>query len=412
MSTASPFITDTGAVKAAEGILTQKPRIESIDIMRGLVMVIMALDHARDFYHADAALFDPTDLSKTTPFLFFTRFITHFCAPTFVLLAGTSVRIRQQRRSKREMSSFLLTRGLWLILLEITLIRFGLFFQWYYDVTLFQVIWAIGICMVLLAAIIQLPFKIILALGIVITGGHNVLDAINLKPGDPFAVLWMFTHQAGLMPLATGHAALVPYPFLPWLGIMLLGYCLGEWYTSKFNSSQRRRLLRRTGLFALLLFLVLRSFNLYGDPAPWSEQKDLLYTLLSFINVTKYPVSLLYTLLTLGPVLILLAWLESVKKPLLVPFLVVGRVPLFYYIPHFYLLHAGALALYVIRTGSGFSSVDFHFSAGLGGIPPGSGYPLIAAYIAWLAVVIILYPLCKKYNAYKSTHKDWWLSYL
>lgn len=410
-STSTPTMRSR-AVTAADGILTQKPRIESIDIMRGLVMVTMALDHARDFYHADAALFDPTDLTKTTPFLFFTRFITHFCAPTFVLLAGSSVRIRQQRRSKAEMSSFLLTRGLWLILLEMTLIRFGLFFQWYYDVTLFQVIWAIGICMVLLAGLIRLPFNAILILGIVITAGHNILDAVTLKPGDPFAVLWMFTHQAGLMPLTNGHAALVPYPFLPWLGIMLLGYCMGEWYTSGFDASRRRKLLRRTGLSALLLFIVLRSFNLYGDPVAWSAQKDLIYTMLSFINVTKYPVSLLYTLLMLGPVLILLAWLEKPKPRWLNPFLVVGRVPLFYYVPHFYLLHAGALALYLMRSGRGFSELDFHFNAGLGGIPPGAGYPLIAAYIAWVAVVIILYPLCKAYNAYKSAHKDWWLSYI
>ena len=412
MSTASSLIADNGTLTTADGILTQKPRIDSIDIMRGLVMVIMALDHARDFYHADAGLFDPTDLTKTTPVLFLTRFITHFCAPTFVLLAGTSVRIRQQRRSKGELSTFLLTRGLWLILLEVTFIRFGLFFQWYYDVTLFQVIWAIGICMVILAAVIRLPFNVILVLAIVITAGHNTLDAVNLKPGDPFAVLWLFVHQAGFMQLSSDHAAFVPYPFLPWLGIMLLGYCIGEWYTSRFSASQRRKLLIRTGAGALLLFLVLRSFNLYGDPAPWLEQKNVIYTVLSFINVTKYPVSLLYTLLTLGPVLILLAILEKSKTRLLSPFLVVGRVPLFYYIPHFYLLHAGALALFLMRSGNGLSGLDFHFSAGFGGIPAGSGYPLIVAYIAWLAVVIILYPLCKRYNSYKSTHKHWWLSYL
>jgi uncharacterized membrane protein len=375
-------------------------------------MIVMALDHARDFYHADAGLFDPTDLSKTTPLLFLTRFITHFCAPTFVLLAGTSARIRQEKRSKKDMSLFLLTRGLWLVFLEITVVRFGLFFQWHYDVTIFQVIWAIGICMVLLAGIIHLSFRAVLFLGILITAGHNMLHAITLQAGESFAVPWLFIHQAGFMEVAAGHSAFVPYPFLPWLGIMLLGYCLGEWYTPSFDAAVRKKLLKRTGFYALLLFLVLRSFNLYGDPAPWSEQKNFVYTVLSFINVTKYPVSLLYTLLTLGPVLIVLAWLEDVRTPAVKPFLVIGRVPLFYYLPHFYILHAGALALYMMRTGKEFSELDFHFSAGFGGIPAGSGYPLIAAYIAWLSVIVILYPLCKRYNRYKSTHQDWWLSYL
>ena len=411
MTTATPMM-KARPTGAAAGVLIQKQRIASIDIMRGLVMIVMALDHARDFYHADAALFDPTDLTKTTPILFLTRFITHFCAPTFVLLAGTSIRIREERRSKNDMSLFLFTRGLWLVLLEITVVRFGIFFQWYYDVTLFQVIWAIGICMVLLAAIIRLPFRAVLLLGIAITAGHNLLGALTLKPGEPFAVAWLFIHQAGLMEVTPGHSALVPYPFLPWLGIMLLGYCLGQWYTQAFNANVRRKWLKRTGLCALLLFVVLRSFNLYGDPAPWSEQKNVIYTILSFINVTKYPVSLLYTLLTLGPVLMILSWLENVRSQRLNPFLVVGRVPLFYYIPHFYLLHLGALILYMTRAGKGFTQVDFHFSAGFGGIPVGSGYPLIGAYIAWISVVLILYPLCKRYNAYKSTHKDWWLSYL
>ncbi len=392
--------------------LLQKRRIESIDVMRGLVMIIMALDHARDFFHADAFVFDPTDLARTTPILFFTRFITHFCAPTFVLLAGTSVRIRQQHKSKKELSYFLLTRGLWLILLEVTVIRFSFFFQLYYDITVFQVIWAIGACMVVLAALIRLPFNVILVLGIVITAGHNVLHTINLQAGEPFAIPWTFIHQFNSIELFPGHAAFVPYPFLPWLGIMLLGYCMGEWYTKAFDPAMRKKLLMQTGLFAVLAFVILRAFNLYGDPAPWSQQKDLTYTILSFFNTTKYPVSLLYTLMTLGPVLMLLSAFEKIQLPALQPFAIVGRVPLFYYVPHFYLLHAGALALYMIRSGKSLSEIDFHFNAGFGGLPPGYGFPLIGTYIAWITVVILLYPLCKKYNRYKSTHKDWWLSYL
>ena len=393
-------------------VLTEKPRISSIDMARGLVMVIMALDHARDFFHADAFVFDPTNLEKTTPVLFFTRFITHFCAPTFVLLAGVSVRISEERKTKQALSRFLLTRGLWLVLLEITVMRFSFFFNFYYDVTIFQVIWAIGISMVLLSAIIHLHFNSILILGFFITLFHDMLHAIKLQEGDPFLIPWTFIHQFNFIQLHDGVAAFVPYPFLPWFGIMLLGYCLGEWYRKDFDSALRRKYLVRTGIIALISFFFLRYFNLYGDPAPWSTQKNFIYTVMSFINVTKYPVSLLYTLLTVGPVLILLSWMEKMRTPVLKPFIVIGRVPLFYYILHFFLLHGAALALYMIRTGKGLSEIDFHFNAGFGGLPPGYGYSLLGAYIAWICVVTFLYPFCKWYNQYKSTHKQAWLSYL
>lgn len=393
-------------------VLTEKPRIASVDLMRGIVMVIMALDHARDYFHRDAFVYDPTDLNQTTPVLFLTRFITHFCAPTFVLLAGTAARISQQRKTKKELSRFLFTRGLWLVLLEITIVRFGMVFQLYYDVTIFQVIWAIGFSMVLLAFTIRLPFNAILAMALLITFGHDILHAVNISATDPLGILWAFTHQTNFVALAPGVSALIPYPFLPWFGILLLGYCMGEWFTKGFDPGMRRRLLLRTGISAILLFLALRYFNLYGDPSPWSLQKSGVYTLLSFINVTKYPVSLLYSLITLGPVLIGLALLEKVRVTSANPFVVFGRVPLFYYVLHFYFLHLGALILFMISTGKGFGEIDFHFTAGFGGLPAGYGYPLIGGYIAWLTVVLILYPLCYAYNRYKSNHKQWWLSYI
>lgn len=396
--------------KPVNPVVSDKIRIASLDVMRGIVMVIMALDHARDFYHSDAFVYDPLDLEKTTPILFFTRFITHFCAPTFVLLAGTSIRISEQFKTKKELSRFLLTRGLWLVFLEVTVVRFSILFNLYYDVVVFQVIWAIGFCMVVMAAIVRLPFTAILGLGLIITFGHDVLHKVSIS--DPFLVLWTFIHQSNFIELTPGVSAFVPYPFLPWLGILLLGYCLGEWYVNGFDASLRQKLLVRTGLAAIILFLILRTFNIYGDPAPWSEQKDAVYSLMSFLKVTKYPVSLQYTLITLGPVLILLSLLE--RRPVgasLKPFRVIGRVPLFYYILHFYFLHIGALALLLLR-GKDLSDIDFHFDAGFGGITPADGYPLIGAYIAWATVVLILYPICVWYNRYKSTHHQWWLSYL
>jgi len=405
-------LTSTEVLPEKPEVLVEKPRIASIDIMRGIVMVIMALDHARDFYHADAFVFDPTDLTKTTPILFLTRFITHFCAPTFVLLAGTSVYISQQRKTKKELSYFLLTRGLWLVLLELTVIRFSMLFQLYYDVSIFQVIWAIGFSMILLAAVIHIPFKGILILGAIITFGHNLLHAISLQSGDPFFILWTFIHQANFIELIPGRSAFVPYPFLPWFGIMLLGYCMGQWYRKDFDATLRQKFLLRTGVSALALFVFLRYFNLYGDPAVWSAQKNPVFTFLSFINVTKYPVSLHYTLLTLGPILMLLSWFEKIQSAGLRPFVAIGRVPLFFYILHFYLLHLSALTLYMIRSGKSLSEIDFHFTAGFGGLPRGEGYSLIGAYLAWILVVLILFPVCKWYNHYKSTHKQWWLSYL
>ncbi|MBT1702387.1 DUF1624 domain-containing protein [Chryseosolibacter indicus] len=404
--------TSTLSSPAVSDALTEKPRISSIDLMRGIVMVIMALDHTRDFFHKDALMIDATNLEQTNPLLFFTRIITHYCAPTFVFLSGAAIKLSEQRKSKKDLSIFLLSRGLWLILLEITVIRFSFFFQLYYDVTIFQVIWAIGFCMILLSAVVHLPFRLILALGIVILLGHDALHLIRLQPQDPFYTLWTFTHQVGVAEFAPGKSAFVPYPFLAWFGIMLLGYAFGRWYTSSFTSERRRKLLLVTGSGAVFAFVVLRFINLYGDPAPWSEQKNVLFTFMSFINVTKYPPSLLYTLMTLGPVLILLAFMERWQSPTLKPFIVFGRVPLFYYVLHFYIIHATAIVLYMILQDKSLGEIDLHFDKGFGGITPGAGVSLGVVYVIWISIVVLLYPLCNWYNTYKSKHKNWWLSYL
>lgn len=399
-------------VISSQDVFTERPRISSIDLMRGLVMVIMALDHVRDFFHADALVFDPTDLQKTSPILFFTRFITHYCAPTFVLLSGVSIRISEGRKSKKEMSIFLLTRGLWLILLEVTLVRFSFFFQWYYDVTFFQVIWAIGMSMVVLSALIHLPFKLIVGIGLVIVFGHDILHPVRLTPGSPLYVPWTLTHQVGGIEFMPGKLIRVAYPFLPWLGIMLLGYGIGTWYGKGFDPAVRKKFLLRTGLVAIALFVILRGLNLYGDPRPWTEQRDMMFSLLSFLNVTKYPPSLLYTLVTLGPVFILLSRMENTQGGWVKPLVIFGRVPLFYYILHFFVLHAAALILFMMKSGKSFSDIDFHMSASFGGLTTGAGYSLAGTYLAWAIIVCLIYPICKVYNQYKSTHTHWWLSYL
>jgi len=413
-------------------LLVEKPRISSIDLMRGVVMVIMALDHTRGFFHIAAFAFNPTDPAQTTPAIFFTRWITHFCAPTFVFLSGTSIRLSLQRRSKKELSRFLFTRGLWLIVLEFTVVRFGLFFNLYFDATIVQVIYTIGTSMLLMAALVHLKDNIILIAGIVITAGHNLLDPVQLDPGHPLFALWRFVYQAGPLQIAPGKFFLVEYPVLPWLGIMLLGYSLGQWYIRGFDPARRRRVLLLVGVGATVSFLLLRGINIYGDPAPWQFQKDGMRTFLSFLNCTKYPVSLLYTLMTLGPVLIFLSWMEKLPIHRLRPVEVFGRVPMFYYIIHFYLIHCLAIAVYLLLQHKTFADLNFHFfsasgtgkegasqfgpippvSGYFGGVPYTAGYALRWVYVVWLAIILVMYPLCRKYNDYKSTHTHWWLSYL
>ncbi len=330
-------------------------------------MVIMALDHTRDFFHYDSLQMDPTDLTKTYPALFFTRIITHFCAPTFVMLAGTSIYISAQRKSKRELSFFLLTRGIWLIVIELVVIRFGFMFNFYYDLVIFQVIWAIGASMIVMAALIHLNQTVLIILAVVLLLGHNLLDPIQLTQKDSGFWPWMFFYQSGFAPLGNGNAILVPYPVLPWLSIMLSGYVLGMLYKSTVAPADRQRHLLIAGAAAILLFIVLRCINFYGDPAPWSVQKNGMFTFMSFLNTTKYPASLLYTLMTLGPILILLAVVEKMQTNILQPFVIYGRVPMFYYILHFYFIHIFALAAYLYTTGKSWSELDFHFGKSFGG---------------------------------------------
>jgi uncharacterized membrane protein len=388
--------------------LTEKPRISSIDIMRGIVMVIMALDHVRDFFHADATTFDPTDMTKTYPLLFYTRWITHFCAPTFVFLSGVSARISLQRKTKKELSWYLLTRGAWLIIVEQTIFRFGFSFSLQYDLLIYLVLYAIGGSMIILAGLVYLSPRYILIIGLILIFGHNAFDGLRLAPGDAGYGVWAFIMQSGFVPPAT----VVPYALIPWCGILLAGFGTGTLYTEDFDPAQRRKILFNSGIASIILFILIRATNAYGDIAPWAVQKNAIFTIMSFMNATKYPVSLLYTLVTLGPVLMVLSGLETTNSKILERVSVFGRVPLFYYLGHFTLIHTGALILYLAISGTAFSEVNFSLMQTTGGIPRGFGYSLGWVYVAWLGTVLIMYPLCVWYNRYKSSHKSWWLSYL
>jgi uncharacterized membrane protein len=390
---------------------TQK-RINSIDLLRGIVMIIMALDHSRDLFHKEAFTGDPLDLATTTPILYFTRWITHFCAPTFVFLSGVSAWLQSQRKTKKELSRFLITRGLWLVVMEVTIMSLGISGDIYYGIFILQTIWSIGISMLILGLVIWLPFRVILAMGLLIVFGHNAIDFAERNRSGDFPIWWSFLHRPAVVPLWGNHLLGIFYPFLPWTGLMILGYCCGKIFTG-IEPVRRKKILFWMGTGLLLFFIALRATNSYGDPGQWSRQKDWLFTFFSFMNVQKYPPSLLYTSATIGVGLIFLGLVKNTTGRLAKIIIVYGRVPFFYYILHFYFLHIISAILYLSREHSlsegmkGVEGLPFKF------VVPGEGYSLWTVYGIWLAVVIALYPLCKWYDRYKTNHKEkWWLSYL
>lgn len=372
-------------------------RIESLDLLRGAVMVLMALDHVRDFF--SSVRYDPLDLAQTSTALFMTRWITHFCAPVFIFLAGTSAYRVAQRSTPAELSRFLWTRGAWLIVLEVTVVSFAWTFTppWTAIVYL-QVIWAIGWCMVVLAALVRLPVRAVTGIGLLMILGHNAFDGVAPESFGAFAPLWNVLHVSG--PLA---GYFVAYPLVPWIGVMAAGYGFGALYD--LDPERRRRMLVRLGLALIALFLALRLPNLYGDPHPWEAQASPLFTVLAILNVHKYPPSLLYVCITLGPALLVLAAAEGWRGRLAGAITTIGRVPLFFYVAHLYLAHFAA----------GVMAVGMRLAAALLTDDPKDaswGFGLAGVYVAWLAVVVALYPACRWFAGIKARRREWWLSYL
>ena len=396
-------------------------RIDSIDILRGVIMVIMALDHVRDFFHkvvvegGDELATGPTDLHTTTPALFFTRWITHFCAPIFVFLAGSSAFLMGLKKTKKELSSFLIKRGIWLVIVEIVIITLGWTFNPLYNVVILQVIWAIGISLIILGLLVYLPFKAIFIIGFIIVFGHNLLDYESINKGlkgSLFSDLLYFS-QFSVYNMDKDHIFFIVYAFLPWTGVMLLGYCFGKLFQPTVDPAWRRKILWQMGAGLLLLFILLRFINQYGDPIPWSSQpRGSVFTFLSFININKYPPSLDFLCVTIGGGMLLLSLLEGVRNKATDFFRIYGRVPMFYYILHFYLIHLLVVIFFFVQGYSTSQIVTpnnpFLFR------PSDFGFNLWGVYAIWLFVVLALYPLCKKYDGYKTKNagKKWWLSYL
>jgi uncharacterized membrane protein len=375
-------------------------------------MIIMALDHVRDYFHADAFVYDPLDLDKTSVVLFFTRWITHFCAPIFVLLAGTSAFISGQRKTKKELASFLVKRGIWLIILEETVVNFSWFFNIHFNFFIFGVIWVLGLCMIFLAGLIFLPRIIILGTGLLMVFAHNLLDDVHFPGNDTLGFLWGMLHDRKVFPLGPVHIA-EAYHIIPWVGVMALGYCLGSVFANGFDAAKRKKILLWLGSASLVLFIILRGINIYGDLYPWTQQLTPLYSFLSFINISKYPPSLDYLLVTEGFALLFLAITENISNRLTKFISVYGRVPMFYYLVHIFLIHLGAMGAAVLN---GYHWTDMTgFTSWIDYMPnlKGYGFPLGIVYGIWVTIVLILYPFCKMYDGYKSRHKEkWWLSYL
>lgn len=395
--------------------VTASSRLSSIDAIRGTVMIIMALDHVRDFFHASAISFSPTDLTKTTQILFFTRWITHFCLPVFMFAAGVGAFLYGQRgRTRGQLSRFLLTRGLWFIVLELTVMRLAYDFSFSLSFpVLLLILWIFGVCMIVMSALVHLPVRWLTALSLVVIVLHDCLDGIDSSKFGSGAWVWNLLHQPGAFRFA-GEMFVVAYPLVPWVAVMAVGYCFGHVFL--LEPAVRRTLMLRIGLVASIGFFVVRAINLYGDPVPWAHQKSAIFTVLSFLNCTKYPASLDFLLMTLGPAILLLAYFDGRRFGDSNPIIVFGRVPMFYFVLHFYLIHMLFVAAAWLRYGTSAARFTFELIPSMGGprdlFPANFGYSLWVVYGVWILTVALLYPLCRWFANVKASRQDWWLSYL
>ncbi len=397
-----------GSYRKLEIRLTMK-RNESIDFMRGLVMIIMVLDHVRDFFHVTSLSQSPTNLQITTPLLFFTRWATYLCAPTFVFLSGTSAYL--SIKAKKDVigaQSFLISRGLWLILLEFTLVNFGMCFDVRFNVLIFEVIAAIGFGFIVLGLLCKLPQRVIGIIGLTILIFHGLVPSAAGIELPFYKKILASLFSPGVFSLGNGRVFFMGYPPVPWLGIMLTGFGAGGFF--QLTEEKQKPVFLKAGLIAIALFVFLRAFNIYGNPSPWAVQKSPLLTFLSFINVTKYPPSLLFCLLFLGSMFLILSLVQGICNKWTAMVSVYGKVPLFYFLVHWYIIHP---LLFIVLFLQGFKNSDLVFGFNFGRPKTGSGVELWAVYLIWISVVILMYPLCKWYGRYKANHREKkWLRYI
>jgi uncharacterized membrane protein len=391
--------------------VASKSRVQSVDALRGLVMIIMALDHVRDFFHTGAMTFQPDDLTRTTAALFFTRWVTHFCAPVFMFTAGVGAFFWLGRgRTKRQLTEFLWKRGLWLVLLELTAVRFAMTFSLTSGLVMITVLWALGWSMVILGLVVYLPVHVLAVLSISVIVLHNLADPVTASQFGSAAWVWNLIHQPGIIRIGET-AVFIAYPLVPWVAVMAAGFCFGQ--IAAFDPPQRRRYMTRIGLGLTIVFFIIRGINVYGDPQPWSSRIPGM-TMLSFLRCSKYPPSLDFLLMTLGPAILLLSWLERFKLTPTNPLIVFGRVPLFYFLVHLFVIHTLAIPLALVLYGkAAFLLNPLPSMGGAANLyPPDYGYDLLVVFALWIIVVALLYPLCLWFARLKERRSDWWLSYL
>ncbi|WP_242092251.1 DUF1624 domain-containing protein [Aestuariivivens sediminicola] len=382
-------------------------RIESLDILKGMVIIFMALDHTRDYFHTDSFLFDPADPEKSNLLLFFTRWITHFCAPAFSFLAGISAFLVGRRKTPAQLSSFLLKRGLWLIFIEFTIVYFGWSFNISFSSFGLLVIWSLGISMIVLAAIVHLSMKRILILSLVIIFGHHLLDNLHYNEN----LFWSILHERSYFTLFDSIKLRVVYPIIPWIGVMSLGYYFGKFYDRTIKPEYRQQRFTIIGLACIAGFFILRGLNLYGNSDPWMAFDNGIQTLISFMDPDKYPPSLTYLLMTLGPSILFLGTSENLKGRLVNFCTTFGKVPFFFYIVHIYAIHLLAILLAEF-TDFGYESMILSGFVSTNSQLIGFGVNLGWVYLIWLSILLMLYPICLKFGNYKMSHKHhWWLSY-
>jgi uncharacterized membrane protein len=387
--------------------LQSRPRVDAVDLLRGAVMVLMVLDHTRDFF-GDTS-FDPTDLTKASPALFLTRWVTHFCAPVFAFLAGTGVYLAGVRgRSRAGLATYLATRGLWLIFLELTIVKFGVLFNPAPKTIFLLVLWSIGGSFVLMSALVFVPSRVVGMLGVLVIAAHNLigLDMFSSGALQPLATLLL---RPGLLSLPGGVSVMIGYPLLPWFGVVAAGYGFGE--VIRLEPKRRRAVMFATGPAMIVAFVALRSWGVYGEPRGWTSQETPLLTALSFLNCTKYPPSLLFVLMTLGPAIVAMALCDRVgcRGAIGRTLVTLGRVPLFYFVAQWYVIHALAVVAALAR---GFP-IDWLFAATFPSEQP-SGWPLNlwCVYAVWALVLCLLYIPCRWFAGVKQRRHDGWLSYL
>jgi len=385
-----------------------KARIESIDLLKGLAMIIMALDHVRDYFHISVHFFDPTDPTHSSLPLYFTRWITHFCAPAFSFLAGLSAFMIGKRKTTNELSGFLVKRGIWLVFIELTIVAFGWNFDLHFRYVSLQVIWSLGISMIFLGGLIHFSKTFILIFSLALIFGHNLLDSTHFDNN----ILWNILHERNYFHFAVGPNFFSAYALIPWVAVMSLGYYFGQLYDSSFDANKRKKILSGVGISAIAIFFLLKGINQYGDPVSWTRFGEIAKTLMSFSNITKYPPSLQFLLITLGVTILFLAISEKWRGRTVDFFCVFGRVPFFYYVLHIYLIHFIALVVVEV-TGYGWQAMILTNFVTRVDTLKGYGLNLWMVYLIWIGIILLLYPLCKKFDNYKQAHKEkWWLSYL